>query len=339
MSQTKKSSPAKVAAARTNGAKSAGPKSADGKQKSSLNSIKHGGTCSVRTPLVLPGENLAEFQRYSDAFYDHFCPQNLAESALVDTLVALIWKVARITGFEAERLTSAAEDLHGTLGDQYESMSITRLFALAFQDSTGKAQSPLTLRYLVSCRNMFRSALNDFVRLRQAKGNPDEPYLRAPRYTPVIQSFCIDPTHLPVPDLNTTIIEPATDFAAPPEPDLSAHSEEPPPPPPAPVKEPVAEPQPESIFDEPPMLPTRDASGAIHLNMAGQPIMMPNSHYVFDPAAPRKPLPSYDVTDFPGERFNTKFVPFDPRFTSDGRLRNEPKPPATPYSSITFKKE
>jgi hypothetical protein len=339
MQQKKKSSPATIAAAQSNGAKSAGPKTAAGKLKSSRNSLKHGITCTTRTPLLLPGEDAAVLQKYTQAFYDHFRPSNLAEGALVDTLIAMVWKTSRIHGYEAETLTSSAEDIHPTLADQYAVININRLFAIAFQDSAGKAQTPIALRYLAATRNMFRSALSDLLRLRQAKADPEQFCIPVPQYAPVIQSLCIDPSILPVADLNTTTIEPTTAFTAPPEPDLPVASQEPMPEPvqetPQPEYQAAPPPEPEhEALPEPPMIPDRDQTGAIHLSMSGQPIMFPNPRYVPNPNAPRQPVPNYDATDFPNDRFNTKFVPWDPRFTADGRLRNEPKEPLNPCRPI-----
>jgi hypothetical protein len=335
MQQRKKSSPARTAAARSNGAKSAGPKTAVGKRKSSRNSLKHGINCTTRTPLLLPGEDSAVLQKYAQAFYDHFRPSNLAEGALVDTLIALVWKTSRIHGYEAETLTSTAEDLHPTLVDAYESIGITRLFSIAFQNPAEKAQSPLALRYLVSTRNMFRSALSDFVRLRQAKADPEQPCIPVPQFAPVIRGFCIDPAVLPVSDLNTPVIEPATGLAAPPEPDLP---EPPPEPMPEPVPEPAPErtqPQAEATCDEPPMIPQRDETGAIYLNMAGDPMMKQNPLFVSNPNKPHPPVPHYKATHFPNDRFNTQLVPWDGRFTAEGRLRNEPKEELNPCRAVS----
>jgi hypothetical protein len=348
MQQEKKSSPATIAAARSNGAKSAGPKTAAGKRKSSSNSLKHGITCTTRTPLLLPGEDAAVLQKYTQAFYDHFRPSNLAEGALVDTLIAMVWKTSRIHGYEAETLTSSAEDIHPTLVDQYAVININRLFAIAFQTSAGPNATPIAIRYLAATRNMFRSALSDLLRLRQAKADPEQFCIPVPQYAPLIQSLSIDPTVLPVAGLNTTIIEPATSFTAPPEPDLPDPPTEPMPEPmpdPTPEQpqpqsqaapEPEPEPEPESVLDEPPLIPERDQSGAIQLNMAGDPIMIPNRHYVPDPNKPHKPVPHYDASHFPNERFNTKLVPMDSRFTADGRLRNEPNAQPNPCRPIRF---
>jgi hypothetical protein len=235
----------------------------------------------------------------------------------------MVWKTSRIHGYEAETLTSTAEDLHPTLADQYASIGINRLMSIAFQSSAGPGQSPIAIRYLTANRNMFRSALSDLLRLRQAKADPEQFCIPVPQYAPLIQSICIDPTVLPVTDLNTSIIEPTTGFTASPEPDLPATE-------PTPEPEPVPVPVPESVFAEPPMIPNRDKTGAIHLNMAGDPIMMPNPHYVPDPTAPRNPVLHYDASHFPNDRFNTKLVSDDPRFTADGRLRNEPKQELNP---------
>jgi hypothetical protein len=349
MQQRKKSSPAQAAAARSNGAKSAGPKSAAGKQNSSRNSLKHGITCTTRTPLLLPGEDEAVLQKYTQAFYDHFRPSNLAEGALVDTLISLVWKTSRIHGYEAENLTSTAEDIHPTLAAQYESIGINRLFAIAFENPPEKQNSPLALRYLIANRNMFRSALSDFVRLRQAKADPEQPCIPVPQFAPVIRSFCIDSMVLPVTDLNTPVVEPATGFAAPPEHDLPdlppdpmpevvverAPEPSPHPPPSAvpatPPSEPVSELEP---LPEPPMIPLRDGTGAIYLNMAGDPMMKPNPHFVSNPNKPHAPVPHYKATHFPNDRFNTKLVPGDPRFSPQGYLRNEPEQPLNPCRPI-----
>jgi len=324
MPANKKPSPAKAAAARANGKKSAGPKTAAGKQKSSRNSIKHGATCSTRTPLLLPGEDAAKLQLYTDAFYHHFCPKNLAEAALVDTLIAEIWRSARITGFESEILTAEAEDLHPTLSEQYESVSLTRLFALTFRQSAAQSAVPLLLRYLSASRNMFRSALTDLIRLRQAQGTPEPTDIQPPKIEPLIR-FCT-----PSEDPEPFQPDPESDPQPVAEPELHLDPEPQPQPEPVvhfqPEPEPAAksEPEPELSYVEPPMIPHRDELGRIVLNGAGMPIMIPNIRYQPKPGEPSF-IPEYDVYDFPGERFNIKLVrDLELRFNAEGYLRNEP---------------
>jgi hypothetical protein len=183
---------------------------------------------------------------------------------------------------------------------------------------------------------MFRIALSDLLRLRQAKADPEQPCIPVPQFVPFVQSFCIDPTILPV--LTSIPRSWSPPRASQPQFDPPAAPQEPTPEPtpepsqpqaaPAPEPEPVPDPQAETAFDEPPMIPERDQTGAIHLNMADDPIMMP---------IPRKPVPHYDASHFPNERFNTKLVPLDCRFTADGWLRNEPNPDLSPCPPIRSK--
>jgi hypothetical protein len=322
--KTKSTSPAKAAAARANGRKSNGPISVAGKQKSSRNSLKHGATCSSRTPLLLPGESADWLQGYIDAFYQHLCPKNLAEAALVDTLIAQIWKTARITNYEAQILTSEAEDLHASLAEDYHSITVSRLFALAFQESSPHGKSAVTLRYLVSARNMFRSALSDFIRLRQARGTPEPTDVPPPSVSSSIPTFCINPEALPITGLNVEIIVPSPKDAVPDAepPETAFHYSTEPPSHPSLDPEPLqTEPEPE----QPPMVPRRDEAGFIVLNTACKPIMLRNKLYNPKPGAPPTSIPDYDISHFPHERFNTKLVrDLDSRLTSDGRFRNEP---------------
>jgi len=61
----------KVAANRRNAQKSAGPRTLSGKAIASMNALKHG-LCS-RKPLI-PGENEADFNRFSEGWVDELRP-------------------------------------------------------------------------------------------------------------------------------------------------------------------------------------------------------------------------------------------------------------------------
>jgi len=364
--RSKKSSPSRAASARTNGRKSRGPKTAAGKAKSSRNSLKHGGRCSSRTPLLLPGEDAAKLQLYTDAYYQHFCPQDLAEASLVDTMIAQVWKAARIIGYEAEMLTSSAEDLHPKLSTEYASIDATRLFALAFEQSSEEGKNPLPLRYLVSTRNMFRSALADLIRMRQAKGNPQQAFIQPPKILPNITNFCIDPEVLPVTGLGdvTHHTAPFAEDAPPaPEPEVSFHPPEAftytpptaepqthyaPPDPPAPPPEPAVDEQPqEAWLSQFPMLPMRDKqTNAILINAQGKPIWTPNHRYIPRPGVTPPLFPfageTFDFGLFP-EKFMIHSMLHQGLFHDDVRMNEElfpiePKPPQTekqPSTSAT----
>src|SRR5260370_19771327 len=80
--------------ARANGAKSRGPKSAETKEKSSRNSLRHGFT--ARSIILLECESADEFQKMEDDFAAMHQPATPAEQDLVDEMVVARWRINRI---------------------------------------------------------------------------------------------------------------------------------------------------------------------------------------------------------------------------------------------------
>ncbi len=80
--------------ARANGAKSRGPKSAETKEKSSRNSLRHGFT--ARNIILLECESADEFQKMEDDFAAMHQPATPAEQDLVDEMVVARWRINRI---------------------------------------------------------------------------------------------------------------------------------------------------------------------------------------------------------------------------------------------------
>ena len=90
-------SPAQLAANRSNAQLSTGPTSSQGKAKSCLNAVKTGLT--GRT-VLLPSDNSAEYQRHIASFEKEFRPVGAAESALVQSLADIAWRLQRIPALE-----------------------------------------------------------------------------------------------------------------------------------------------------------------------------------------------------------------------------------------------
>ena len=84
--------------ARANGAKSRGPKTAETKEKSSRNSLRHGFT--ARNIILLECESGDEFQKMEDEFAAMHQPATPAEQDLVDEMVAARWRMRRISTAE-----------------------------------------------------------------------------------------------------------------------------------------------------------------------------------------------------------------------------------------------
>src|SRR6266849_4781573 len=68
---------------RANAQHSTGPKTDAGKQRSSLNALRHGLTGHT---IVLPTEDLAAYERFTKRFFDDLKPIGILEEQLVQNL-------------------------------------------------------------------------------------------------------------------------------------------------------------------------------------------------------------------------------------------------------------
>jgi hypothetical protein len=103
--------PDRAAISRRNGAKSRGPRTAEGKNRSKFNALKHGMT--ART-LVLPGEDPAELQRRVESWSGDLRPRNETERYLVARAAAISWQLDRTDRADAARLATCIRT--GTAG-------------------------------------------------------------------------------------------------------------------------------------------------------------------------------------------------------------------------------
>ena len=82
-----------------NAQKSTGPRTEAGKQRSSLNALRHGLT--ART-AVLDSENQADYETHCRKFFDDYKPANSTETQLVQELADTSWRLRRIPSLEAD---------------------------------------------------------------------------------------------------------------------------------------------------------------------------------------------------------------------------------------------
>jgi hypothetical protein len=97
----------RAVANQANAQHSTGPRTAAGKQRSSLNALRHGLTGHI---VVLPTEDQAAYQRHLKRFVDQFQPKGALEEQLVQSLGDATWRINRVPATEATFLTLAAED-------------------------------------------------------------------------------------------------------------------------------------------------------------------------------------------------------------------------------------
>ena len=89
---------------RVNAQHSTGPRTDAGKQRSSLNALRHGLTAA--SP-VLPSEDRAAYEQHRRQFFDEYQPATETETQLVNELVDTSWRLNRIPLLEAALLTEA----------------------------------------------------------------------------------------------------------------------------------------------------------------------------------------------------------------------------------------
>lgn len=98
-----------IQASKTNGSLSRGPLSDLGKQRSSLNALKHGGYAHQ---YVVLGEDPEAFQEYALEMREHWQPRNIIEEDLVEQLTVVAWKMRRLASLEAAVLSTEMLDYY-----------------------------------------------------------------------------------------------------------------------------------------------------------------------------------------------------------------------------------
>src|SRR5271166_5847794 len=84
---------------RANSLQSTGPRTDSGKQRSSINALRHGLTAAS---AVLPTEDPAAHQRHCRQFFDEYQPATPTETQLVTEIADTAWRLNRIPLLEAE---------------------------------------------------------------------------------------------------------------------------------------------------------------------------------------------------------------------------------------------
>ncbi len=91
---------------RANALHSTGPRTESGKQRSSLNALRHGLTSQT---AILPSEDPAAYQLHCRQFESEYQPKSPTEIHLVRELADTSWRLNRIPLLEADLLARAAD--------------------------------------------------------------------------------------------------------------------------------------------------------------------------------------------------------------------------------------
>jgi len=157
--------------ARANGAKSRGPTTAEGKEKSSRNAIKHGLTAGSGN-ILLDSEDPGEFEETLNKLLGIHEPATPAENDIVEEMVAARWRIRRMwtieTGlFNAEILTQTANPDHPD-----PSTHLASAFRALADDSRSLA---LASRYEARLQRLYDRAYKTLRELQLARKSEPPP--------------------------------------------------------------------------------------------------------------------------------------------------------------------
>jgi hypothetical protein len=170
----------RAAVNRANALLSTGPRTPAGKQRSSINALRHGLTAAS---AVLPSEDQAAYDAHRRGFFDEYQPATPTETQLVIEVADTAWRINRIPHLEAALLDRAANppteqaaidfdivDAHralATLGLHYQRLS------RQFQKTVDHLREIQSERRREQERDLKRAAA--LLELHKHKGIPYDP--------------------------------------------------------------------------------------------------------------------------------------------------------------------
>jgi hypothetical protein len=160
--------------ARANGAKSRGPTTAEGKEKSSRNSLKHGLTAGSGN-ILLDCEDPHQFGEILNKFHTIHEPVTAAETDIVEEMVAARWRIRRMWTIETGLLNAEIV----TQQSKSDSPDLNIHLASAFRTLADDSRSlALASRYEARLQRLYDRAYKTLRELQQARKSepPQEPH-------------------------------------------------------------------------------------------------------------------------------------------------------------------
>jgi hypothetical protein len=174
---------------RANAQHSTGPKTEEGKQRSSLNALRHGLTGQI---VVMPGEDMAAYHLHLHSFTTEYAPAGHTEATLVQLLAETTWRLHRIAALETNLLTLGITQPTNYTADAPEQIQDALAIAAAVEKHS-RALSNLSLhsqrlsrqfeRTLIQLRDLQKirrdheaAEMNKLLDLRESAENAGQPY-------------------------------------------------------------------------------------------------------------------------------------------------------------------
>ena len=161
------STPHRIEINRANSQHSTGPKTEAGKQRSSLNALRHGLTGQI---VVMPTEDLEAYQQHLNRYAAEYHPQGATESDLVQVLADTSWRLHRVAALETNLLTLGMARESNPLSSALPQIQDAMALASALE-SQSKALSNLSMHGQRLSRQLERTIiqLRDLQKIRRAE--------------------------------------------------------------------------------------------------------------------------------------------------------------------------
>jgi hypothetical protein len=121
----------RAAVNKANAQKSTGPRTEAGKQRSSLNALRHGLTGQT---VVLPTEDHSAYQRHSQAFLDEYRPKGATETQLVQSLLDTSWQLNRSSAVETNLFSLGITEMEDRIRASHPQAETALAMALAYRE-------------------------------------------------------------------------------------------------------------------------------------------------------------------------------------------------------------
>ena len=208
--------------ARANGAKSRGPITAEGKEKSSRNAIKHGLTAGNGN-ILLDCEDPAQFDEVLDKLLGIHEPATPAEIDILEEMVAARWRIRRMMTIETGLLNAEILSQQSKSDNPDPTIHLASAFRSLIDDSRSLA---LASRYEARLQRLYDRSYKTLRELQQARRSEE------PTPPSNIRIHWFNPSEEP--DQPTESGPPAPEPELPNEPTAGAPLAQPPSPPPTP---------------------------------------------------------------------------------------------------------
>jgi hypothetical protein len=162
----------KAESARVNGAKSRGPVTPEGKQRSSLNAVRHG---LLAKSICLTSEDPEKFKELLQDFLTRFQPGDNVELRVVEHMASAAFRLERFAGTETALFDLEMDAQTPQIEKEFTKIDHAAQFALAFKSLADNSKAlHLYLRYETAITRQYDRALKQLLTLRAKFPIPTE---------------------------------------------------------------------------------------------------------------------------------------------------------------------